>query len=79
MLTVMTRTDPDMSKKHKGLSLILFEKQPGDDFMPPQLTGSPIPTIGYHGMRSYALQFDDAFAPKANLIGGQSKGADFIS
>ena len=35
MLTVMTRTDPDMSKKHKGLSLILFEKQPGDDFMPP--------------------------------------------
>ncbi|HKN14677.1 MAG TPA: acyl-CoA dehydrogenase family protein [Candidatus Binatus sp.] len=71
MLTVMTRTDPDMSKKHKGLSLILFEKKPGDDFMPPQLTGSPIPTIGYHGMRSYALQFDDAFAPKANLIGGQ--------
>jgi alkylation response protein AidB-like acyl-CoA dehydrogenase len=70
MLTVMTRTDPDLSKRHKGLSLILFEKEPGDDFMPPQLTGSPIPTIGYHGMRSYALQFDDAFAPKANLIGG---------
>ena len=70
MLTVMTRTDPDISKKHKGLSLILFEKKPGDDFVPPQLTGSPIPTIGYHGMRSYALQFDDAFAPKANLIGG---------
>jgi len=70
MLTVMTRTDPDLSKRHKGLSLILFEKQPGDDFMPPSLTGSPIPTVGYHGMRSYALQFDDAFAPKANLIGG---------
>ena len=70
MLTVMTRTDPDVSKRHKGLSLILFEKQPGDGFMPPALTGSPIPTIGYHGMRSYALQFDDAFAPKANLIGG---------
>ena len=71
MLTVMTRTDPDMSKRHKGLSLILFEKQPGDDFMPPTLTGSPIPTIGYHGMRSYALQFEDAYAPAANLIGGQ--------
>jgi alkylation response protein AidB-like acyl-CoA dehydrogenase len=70
MLTVMTRTDPDASKRHKGLSLILFEKEPGDDFAPPHLTGSPIPTIGYHGMRSYALQFDDAFAPTANLIGG---------
>ena len=71
MLTVMTRTDPDPSKRHKGLSLILFEKEPGDNFAPPHLTGSPIPTIGYHGMRSYALQFDDAFAPAANLIGGQ--------
>ncbi len=71
MLTVMTRTDPDISKRHKGLSLILFEKEPGDDFMPPTLTGSPIPTIGYHGMRSYALQFDDAYAPAANLIGGR--------
>jgi alkylation response protein AidB-like acyl-CoA dehydrogenase len=71
MLTVMTRTDPDIAKRHKGLSLILFEKKPGDDFMPPTLTGSPIPTIGYHGMRSYALQFDDAYAPKDNLIGGQ--------
>ncbi|MFZ1889661.1 MAG: acyl-CoA dehydrogenase family protein [Candidatus Binataceae bacterium] len=71
MLTVMTRTDPDLSKRHKGLSLILYEKEPGDNFAPPQLTGSPIPTIGYHGMRSYALQFDDAYAPAANLIGGQ--------
>ena len=71
MLTVMTRTDPDLTKRHKGLSLILYEKEPGDNFAPPQLTGSPIPTIGYHGMRSYALQFDDAFAPAANLIGGQ--------
>lgn len=71
VLTVMTRTDPDLSKKHKGLSLLLFEKEPGDGFMPPQLTGSPIPTIGYHGMRSYALQFDDAYTPASNLIGTQ--------
>jgi alkylation response protein AidB-like acyl-CoA dehydrogenase len=71
MLTVMARTDPDPAKKHRGLSLLLFEKQPGDKFMPPQLTGSPIPTIGYHGMRSYALQFDDAYVPAANLIGAQ--------
>ena len=54
-LTIMTRTDPDVSKKHKGLSLIMFEKTPGDDFAPPHLTGSKIPTIGYHGMNSYAL------------------------
>jgi len=70
MLTVMARTDPDVSKRHRGLSLLLFEKTPGDGFMPPQLTGEPIPTIGYHGMRSYGLSFDEAFTPAANLIGG---------
>ncbi len=70
ILTVMARTDPDLSKRHKGLSLLLFEKQPGDGFMPPQLTGEPIPTIGYHGMKSFGLSFDDAYAPAANLIGG---------
>jgi (2S)-methylsuccinyl-CoA dehydrogenase len=70
ILTVMVRTDPDPAKRHKGLSLILFEKQPGDGFMPPQLTGEPIPTIGYHGMKSFGLSFDDAYAPAANLIGG---------
>src|SRR5579862_5155463 len=42
ILTVMARTDPDPSKKHKGLSLLLFEKKPGNEFMPPQLTGEPI-------------------------------------
>ncbi|HTW88952.1 MAG TPA: acyl-CoA dehydrogenase family protein [Candidatus Binataceae bacterium] len=70
VLTVMARTDPDPAKKHRGLSLLLFEKQPGDNFMPPQLAGEPIATVGYHGMRSYSLSFDEAFVPAANLIGG---------
>ncbi len=69
-LTVMARTDPDPAKKHRGLSLLLFEKTPGNGFVPPQLTGDPIPTIGYHGMRSFGLSFDDAFVPAGNLIGG---------
>ncbi|MFZ0886833.1 MAG: acyl-CoA dehydrogenase family protein [Candidatus Binataceae bacterium] len=70
ILTVMARTDPDPAKRHRGLSLLLFEKPPGNGFMPPQVTGEPIPTIGYHGMRSYGLSFDDAYVPTSNLIGG---------
>src|SRR5260370_21665863 len=38
MLTGMTRTDPDGSKRDKGLSLILLEKEPGDAFRPPHIT-----------------------------------------
>jgi (2S)-methylsuccinyl-CoA dehydrogenase len=75
ILTVLARTNPDPSLKHKGLSMLLVEKEPGDDFHPPQLGGSPIPTIGYKGMKSYSLGFDGYLCPKENLLGGvEGKG-----
>ncbi len=75
LLTVLARTNPEAQPKHKGLSILLVEKEPGDDFHPPQLGGSPIPTIGYKGMNSYALQFDTYEAPVENLLGGvEGKG-----
>jgi alkylation response protein AidB-like acyl-CoA dehydrogenase len=75
VLTVLARTDPAVRPKHKGLSILLVEKTPGDGFAPPELGGSPIPTIGYKGMRSYALQFDGYPCPVENLLGGvEGKG-----
>ena len=75
LMTVLARTDPDAKKRHKGLSMIVVEKEPGNEFMPPQLTGERIPTIGYHGMKSFSLSFSDFEAPVANLIGGvEGKG-----
>jgi alkylation response protein AidB-like acyl-CoA dehydrogenase len=70
LMTVLARTDPDVSKRHKGLSMIVVEKKPGNDFMPPHLTGAPIPTIGYYGMKSFSLNFEDFEVPAENLIGG---------
>ncbi len=71
VLTVLARTNPDVKPLHKGLSLLLVEKEPGDGFHPPQLAGSPIPTIGYKGMKSYSLGFDGLLCPEANLLGGK--------
>jgi (2S)-methylsuccinyl-CoA dehydrogenase len=71
VLTVLARTDPDASKRHKGLSMFLVEKEPGDDFDPPRLSGGPIPTIGYKGMKSYSLAFDEMPVPAENLLGGE--------
>jgi (2S)-methylsuccinyl-CoA dehydrogenase len=70
LMTVLARTDPDPSKRHKGLSMFVVEKEPGNDFMPPHLTGAHIPTIGYYGMKSYSLSFEDFPVPAENLIGG---------
>jgi (2S)-methylsuccinyl-CoA dehydrogenase len=75
VLTVLARTNPDASLRHKGLSMFLVEKEPGDGFDPPALSGSPIPTIGYKGMKSYSLGFDGVRVPAHNLLGGvEGKG-----
>ncbi len=71
VLTVLARTDPDPSRRHKGLSMFLVEKEPGDYFHPPELDGSVIPTIGYKGMKSYSLAFDGYRVPAENLVGGE--------
>ncbi len=75
LLTVLARTLPDQPR-HKGLSILLVEKEPGDGFHPPELAGSPIPTIGYKGMKSYSLGFDGYRCPVANLL-GEKEGQGF--
>ena len=78
VLMVVTRTDPDRSLGYRGLSLLLVEKpsfdghefhyeQPGGGI----LTGRAIPTIGYRGMHSYDLSFENVFVRNENVIGGE--------
>jgi len=77
LIMVVTRTDPDKSLGHRGLSILLAEK-PADDgheFAYRQegggrLIGKAIPTIGYRGMHSFDLSFENFFVPDANVIGG---------
>jgi (2S)-methylsuccinyl-CoA dehydrogenase len=73
---VVTRTNPDRSLGHRGLSLLLAEKPSYDGhefvFRQPSggtLTGRAIPTIGYRGMHSFDLAFDNFFVPDANVVG----------
>jgi (2S)-methylsuccinyl-CoA dehydrogenase len=85
VLMLLARTDPDRSLSHRGLSLFIVEKPRGDghgfvfaqdpDDRPAgsgsgRLEGRPIDTIGYRGMHSYELSFEDWFVPDANLVGG---------
>lgn len=79
VLMVVARTDPDRSLGHKGLSVFLVEKPSfeGHDFEVRQgragaLTGRAISTIGYRGMHSFDLSFEDFFVPEANLLGGEA-------
>jgi (2S)-methylsuccinyl-CoA dehydrogenase len=78
VLMLLARTDPDRSLKHKGLSLFVVPKEVGDaegfeftDGRGGKMEGRPIDTIGYRGMHSYEIAFDNWFVTDANLVGGE--------
>ena len=85
VLMLLARTDPDRAKAHRGLSLFVVEKPRGDGhgFVLTQepsdegrsgpagrMEGRPIDTLGYRGMHSYEIAFENWFVPEANLVGG---------
>lgn len=75
VLTTTVRTDP-AAPRHRGISILMIEKEPGDAFAPPRLSGDPIPTIGYKGMHSYNVAFDGYEVPVGNLL-GEAEGRGF--
>jgi (2S)-methylsuccinyl-CoA dehydrogenase len=84
VLMLLARTDPDRSKTHRGLSLFIVPKPRGEGhgFVFTQgtnqeghagkLEGRPIDTIGYRGMHSYELAFEQWWVPDDCLIGGEA-------
>ncbi|NML44372.1 acyl-CoA/acyl-ACP dehydrogenase [Ramlibacter sp. G-1-2-2] len=79
LLMVVARTDRDRRLGHRGLSVFLVEKPAfdGHEFHCESpgggtLTGRAIPTLGYRGMHSFDLAFDDFFVPAASLVGGEA-------
>jgi (2S)-methylsuccinyl-CoA dehydrogenase len=86
VLMLLARTDPDRSKAHRGLSLFVVEKPrgQGSGFVftqdpaaegrhdaPGRMEGRPIDTLGYRGMHSYEIAFENWFVPAGNLVGGE--------
>lgn len=85
VLMLLARTDPDVSKGHRGLSMFIVPKprgtghgfvftQAADEHAPGRvgrMEGRAIDTIGYRGMHSYEVSFEDWWVPADNLIGGQ--------
>ncbi|MCB9728344.1 MAG: acyl-CoA dehydrogenase family protein [Deltaproteobacteria bacterium] len=77
VLMVLARTDPDPAAGHRGLSILLAEKprfeghtfehsQPGGG----RISGRAIDTIGYRGMHSFDVFFEDYLVPADHVIGG---------
>ena len=79
VLMLLARTDPERGAGHRGLSLFVVEteaasgqsfafEQPGGG----KVEGRAIDTIGYRGMHSFEVAFDNWFVPAENVVGGDA-------
>ena len=62
---VMTKTDRDATPPHRGMSCFIAEKGPGFE------VGRDLDKLGYRGLDTCELIFEDFRVPAENLVGGQ--------
>ncbi len=65
ILAVLVKTDPEARPPHKGMSLLLVEKGPGFKVV------RKLEKLGYRGIDTGELSFEDCRVPAANLVGTQ--------
>jgi alkylation response protein AidB-like acyl-CoA dehydrogenase len=65
LIALLCKTDPSATPAHKGMSILLVEHGPG-------LTVSrDLPKLGYKGVESCELSFEDYRAPSDTVLGGE--------
>jgi alkylation response protein AidB-like acyl-CoA dehydrogenase len=64
VLVVLVKTDIEADPRHKGISLILVEKTAG-------YQASKLHKLGYRGVDTGMVEFDDVRVPRENLVGGE--------
>lgn len=62
---LLVKTDPSAQPRHKGMSLLIAEKGPGFN------VSRKLPKLGYKGIDTCEISFEDYRVPVDRLIGGQ--------
>ena len=70
LIALLCKTDPNAQPRHKGISIILVEK--GEGFTVSQ----DLPKLGYKGVESCELTFDNLRQPQSQLL-GEVEGVGF--
>jgi alkylation response protein AidB-like acyl-CoA dehydrogenase len=65
---VLVKTEPDAEPRHRGMTMLLCEKGPGFT------AGRKLEKLGYKGIDSAELVFQDFRVPAENAIGGEGRG-----
>jgi alkylation response protein AidB-like acyl-CoA dehydrogenase len=66
LIALLCKTDPTAQPRHKGISVLLVEHGPG-------LTVSrDLPKLGYKGVETCELSFDNYRVPRSAILGGEA-------
>jgi alkylation response protein AidB-like acyl-CoA dehydrogenase len=63
-LAVLVKTDPEATPRHSGMSILLMRKDDG------YTTSGPLGKLGYKGVDTVEVVFDDVIVPADRLLGG---------
>jgi alkylation response protein AidB-like acyl-CoA dehydrogenase len=65
LIALLCKTDPTVTPRHKGISILLVEHGPG------LVVSRDLPKLGYKGVESCELSFADYRAPADAVLGGE--------
>lgn len=65
LIALLVKTDPQAEPRHKGMSIVLVEPGPGFT------VSKDLPKLGYKGVESCEISFDDYRTPVTQILGGE--------
>ncbi len=74
LVVLLCKTDPEADPPHKGMTLLYVEKEPEARTYQGISIPPDIGKMGYHGVETTELVFQDHRVPAANLLGGEGDG-----
>ncbi len=74
LVFLLAKTDPDASPPYKGMTCFLTEKEPGAPEVPGLTIPPKLEKMGYKGVESTELVYEDYRCPVENVLGGEERG-----
>jgi len=73
LVMLLAVTDPSAEPRHRGMTALLVEKEPGVASQPGLTVPPQLKKLGYKGVESTELVFDGFRIPAGNVLGGESQ------
>jgi butyryl-CoA dehydrogenase len=69
---LLAKTDPEADPPHRGMTAFVVEKEPNVHEQPGLTISKPLKKLGYKGVESVELVFDELRTPAGSILGGEA-------